>query len=312
MKVLVTRALPEAVLAPARHLDLTVRDAAEGLTLDEARDALGTYDAILATLGDRFDAAAFDGRPRSGLIANFGVGYSHIDVSAARAAGVAVTNTPDVLTDATADIGMMLVLMTARRAGEGERLLRAGQWGGFGPGLGLGRDVTGARLGIVGMGRIGQAVARRGHFGFGMEVAYHSRSKKALDHPAERMGLEALMGWADFVVICVPGGAETTGLIGADAIAAMQPDAHLVNISRGEVVDEGALIEALASGAIAGAGLDVYSREPHVPEALIAQPNAVLLPHIGSATRETRAAMGRLAMDNVLAFAAGGALLTPV
>jgi len=239
-------------------------------------------------------------------LGNFGVGYNHIDVAAAAAAGVVVTNTPDVLTDATADIGWTLILAAARRAGEGERLVRAGQWGGFGPQSLLGTHVTGKVLGVVGMGRIGQAVARRGHHGFGMDVIYFNRSEKDAGLPARQVDtLRDLMVQADFVVVTVPGGARTTKLIDADALAAMKPGGIFVNISRGEVVDEVALIDALERGAIAGAGLDVYEAEPHVPERLRALENCVLLPHLGSATVETRQAMGQMALDNIISFAEG-------
>ncbi|EAR49857.1 D-isomer specific 2-hydroxyacid dehydrogenase family protein [Oceanicola granulosus HTCC2516] len=298
--------LDPVVEAARESFDVTLGDA----VLDEAgaTRVLETYDVAIPTIGDAFTAAAFDaaGEIRCRMLANFGVGYSHIDVEAARRHGVTVSNTPDVLTDATADIGLTLLLATARRAGEGERLLRAGKWGGFGPQATLGTHVTGKVVGIVGMGRIGQAVARRCHYGFGMEVLYHNRSPKDAGLPARQVGsLAELMGAADFVVVTVPGGAATTGLIDAAALAAMKPEGILVNIARGEVVDEDALIDALERGAIAGAGLDVYTHEPHVPERLRALENCVLLPHLGSATRETRIAMGLMAVDNARAFAEG-------
>ncbi|WP_420858352.1 2-hydroxyacid dehydrogenase [Marivivens marinus] len=304
-KLLITRRIAEPVLDQARdRFDVTLGDGA--LTEDQAAAALTAYDAILPTLGDAFTAKAFEeagANPRCKILGNFGVGYNHIDATAAAAHGVIVTNTPDVLTDATADIGWTLILSTARRAGEGERMLRAGQWGGFGPKSMLGTHVTGKVLGVVGMGRIGQAVARRGHFGFGMEVLYYNRSPKAVDFPARQVdSLHELMGTADFVVVTVPGGAETTRLINAAALAAMKPTGIFVNIARGEVVDEAALIEVLEAGRIAGAGLDVYEKEPHVPERLRALENCVLLPHLGSATVETRQAMGQMALDNILAW----------
>ncbi|NCO85461.1 MAG: D-glycerate dehydrogenase [Rhodobacterales bacterium] len=308
-KLLITRPIAEPVLAEARALfDVTLAEAP--LTEAAAAQALHDYDAILPTLGDAFTAAAFaaaGAQPRCRMLGNFGVGYSHIDVVAARAHGVAVSNTPDVLTDATADIGWTLILATARRAGEGERLVRSGQWGGFGPKSMLGTHVTGKVLGIVGMGRIGQAVARRGHFGFGMPVIYYNRSPKSAGLPARQVAeLTTLMAEADFVVVTVPGGAQTTHLIDRAALAAMKPTGIFVNIARGEVVDEEALIDALAAGAIAGAGLDVYAQEPHVPERLRALDNCVLLPHLGSATTETRQAMAQMALDNIKAWADGG------
>jgi lactate dehydrogenase-like 2-hydroxyacid dehydrogenase len=308
-KLLITRVIAAPIIAQARaKFDVTVREQATGLTPDEAAQALRDYDAILPTLGDRFTAAAFAAAApiRCGVLGNFGVGYSHIDAAAAATAGVAVTNTPDVLTDATADIGMTLILATARRAGEGERMLRAERWGGFGPKGLLGTHVTGKTLGIVGMGRIGQAVARRGHFGFAMPVIFYNRSAKTVDFPARQVAtLAAVMAEADFVVVTTPGGAETTRLIDAAALAAMKPGGIFVNISRGEVVDEAALIDVLERGAIAGAGLDVYEAEPHVPERLRALENCVLLPHLGSATVETRQAMGQMALDNINAWADG-------
>ncbi len=307
-KLLITRRIAEPVLEQAQNLfDCTVRDQG-GLSVEEAADALRHYDAILPTLGDEFTAEAFQlaGEPRCKILGNFGVGYNHIDTDAAAKAGVAVTNTPDVLTDATADIGMTLLLSTARRAGEGERMVRAGQWEGFGPKVGLGTHVTGKTVGIVGMGRIGQAVARKCHYGFDMDVIYFNRSAKEVSHPTKRMDtLADLMGAADFVVVTVPGGAETRKLIDADALAAMKPEGIFVNISRGEVVDENALIDVLKRGAITGAGLDVYENEPHVPSDLIALENCVLLPHLGSATTETRQAMGQMALDNIIAWSEG-------
>ncbi len=316
-KLLITRQIDDAVLTNARaRFETTVRTDPGGLSEAEAAKALTEYDAILPTLGDNFTAGAFEAAGaylKCKVLGNFGVGYNHIDVAAARVAGVAVTNTPDVLTDATADIGWTLILATARRAGEGERMVRSGQWGGFGPKSLLGTQVTGKTLGIVGMGRIGQAVAKRGHYGFDMPVIFYNRSKKEAGLPARQVDtLAELMAEADFVVVTTPGGAETTKLIDAAAIAAMKPSGIFVNISRGEVVDEAALIDALERGAITGAGLDVYEKEPQVPERLRALDNCVLLPHLGSATVETRRAMGQLALDNIIAWADGQDLLTLV
>ena len=308
-KLLITRAIAEPVLEQARAaFDVTLRTAGGGMTVAEATEALENYDAILPTLGDAFSADAFDTATeiRCKMLGNFGVGYNHIDADAAAKHGVIVSNTPGVLTDATADIGWTLILATARRAGEGERMVRSGQWGGFGPKGLLGTHVTGKTLGVIGMGRIGQAVARRGHFGFGMPVVYYNRSQKAVDFPAEQLAtLHDVMAAADFVVVTVPGGAETTKLIDAAALAAMKPTSIFVNIARGEVVDERALIDTLAAGKIAGAGLDVYENEPHVPEDLRALDNCVLLPHLGSATVETRLAMAQMAFDNIKAWSDG-------
>ncbi|WP_370160688.1 2-hydroxyacid dehydrogenase [Limimaricola soesokkakensis] len=304
--MLVTRPLPQSVLdACARKFDATFRDADRGLTEAEAAEALGAYDIILCTLGDRFTAQAFAqaGEIRCGLLANFGVGYNHINADAARAAGVAVSNTPGAVTDATADIGLTLLLATARRAGEGERLVRAGAWTGWAPTQMLGAHVTGKTVGIVGMGRIGQAVAKRCALGFDMQVLYHSRSSKAVPLPAMQVGdLEELMSSADFVVVTVPATPETKHLISRDMLSVMKPGGILINISRGDVVDETALIEALEAGRIGGAGLDVYENEPQVPERLRRLDNAVLLPHLGTAALEVREAMGRMALDNACAF----------
>ncbi|WP_445809978.1 2-hydroxyacid dehydrogenase [Yoonia sp.] len=309
-KLLITRALPEATLAAARaRFDVTLRTETTGLTVAEAAAALRDYDAILPTLGDVFAAAAFTGAIRCGVLANFGVGYNHIDVAAARAAGVCVSNTPDAVTDATADIGMTLILSACRRAGEGERLVRAGQWTGWQPTQMLGTHVTGKTVGIVGMGRIGQAVARRCLYGFNMPVLYFNRSPKMVDMPAQQVdSLHDLMGRADIIVVTVPGGGSNTGLIDAAALAAMKPNGIFVNIARGDVVDEDVLIAALQKRQIAGAGLDVFAKEPIVPDALRALENVVILPHLGTAALEVREAMGQMALDNIIAWDEGRAL----
>jgi lactate dehydrogenase-like 2-hydroxyacid dehydrogenase len=313
MKIWIARPMTAAVEARARaeFADVEIRETNAVLTEVEMLRALADYDIVVPTLGDRFTADIFAeaGEPRCKLLANFGVGYNHIDVDAARAAGVDVTNTPGAVTDATADIAMTLILMSARRAGEGERLVRAGGWEGWHPTQMLGLHATGKTVGIVGMGRIGQAIARRCHFGFGMDVQYIARSDKSLDFPAERAAdLLALAEAVDFLVVAVPGGAETLHLINGDVLAAMKPTAHLINIARGEVVEEAALIAALQSGSIAGAGLDVYEFEPKVPQALIDMEHVTLLPHLGTATEEVRSDMGNMALDNVAAFVAGAEL----
>ncbi len=278
------------------------------LSETEMVQALCDYDVVMPTLGDLFSARVFGQvpEPRCRLLANFGVGVNHIDVLAAQQVGITVTNTPGAVTDATADIAMTLLLMTARRAGEGERLVRAGEWQGWHPTQMLGQHVSGKRVGIVGMGRIGQAIGRRCHFGFGMSVGYVARSDKDLDFVAERApDLQTLARDVDVLVVAVPGGAETFHLISAQVLAAMQPHAILINIARGEVVDESALIQSVQSGQIAGAGLDVYEQEPHVPEALRALENVTLLPHLGTATEEVRTDMGHMALDNIAAHLAG-------
>ncbi|WP_424965663.1 2-hydroxyacid dehydrogenase [Dinoroseobacter sp. S375] len=316
MKLLISRPLPEAVLAKAgATFDTTVRSETTPMDAGELRAALRDYDLVLPTLGDLFSAEVFADvpAPRAKLLANFGVGYNHIDAAAAKAAGIAVTNTPGAVTDATADTAMTLILMAARRAGEGERLVRAGAWEGWHPTQMLGLHVTGKTLGVIGMGRIGQAIAARCHHGFGMDVVFQNRSPKTLDLPATQLGsIPEVMAAADVVVVAVPGGAETKHLIGAEAFAAMRPHGVFVNIARGDVVDEAALIAALEAGQMGAAGLDVYEFEPKVPEALRAREDVVLLPHLGTAALEVREAMGFMALDNVIACAEGTPLPNPV
>ncbi|KIC41526.1 2-hydroxyacid dehydrogenase [Ruegeria sp. ANG-R] len=316
MKLLITRPMPPAVQARARaDFDAEIRGKTTFLTQEEILRALTEFDVVVPTLGDQFSAEIFAQvpEPRCKLLANFGVGYNHIDVDAAHAAGVAVTNTPGAVTDATADIAMTLLLTTARRAGEGERLVRSGRWQGWHPTQMLGHHVTGKKVGIVGMGRIGQAIARRCHFGFGMTVSYQSRNPKQLEFPAEYISdLSVLASAVDFLVIAVPGGAETRHLVNAQVLTSMNPTGIVINIARGEVVDEAALITALQTGQIAGAGLDVYEFEPKVPQALCAMENVTLLPHLGTATEEVRTDMGHMALDNVAAFMAGRSLPNPV
>jgi lactate dehydrogenase-like 2-hydroxyacid dehydrogenase len=273
------------------------------------RAALEQADVVLPTVSDRLPAELFDGELRTKFLGNFGVGYNHIDIAAAAKAGIVVTNTPRVLTDTTADTAMTLLLMVARRAGEGEREVRAGRWTGWRPTHMMGADVTGKTLGILGMGRIGAAVARRGHFGFGMPVVFYDPADFEPDHGipgAHRVStIEEVLAVADFVSLHMPGGVENTHLIDAAALARMKPTAFLVNSARGDVMDQQALIEALRSGTIAGAGLDVYEGEPEIPAELIELDNAVLLPHLGSATLETRTAMGMLVLENLQVFLEG-------
>ncbi len=315
MRLLITRRLPDAVLAAAAaRFDLTLRDRTDPLSDDELRRALSDFDLVLPTLGDRFSAQVFADvpGPRARLLANFGVGFNHIDVAAARAAGVAVTNTPGAVTDATADIALTLILMTARRAGEGERRVRAGLWTGWYPTELLGLHVTGKTLGILGMGRIGRAIARRCHHGFGMSVLFHNRS--TVDDPgvpARQAPMDEVLG-ADVVVVAMPATPETRRLIGPAQFAGMRPQAIFVNIARGDIVQEEALAAALAEGRIAGAGLDVYEHEPRIHPALLAMENVTLLPHLGTAALEVRQAMGEMALANLIACAEGRALPNPV
>lgn len=307
-KLLIARPAPPEVHEALEGFDVTYREDSAPLSEDEMQDALRDYDGVLATLGDRFTADVFGkvGMPRCKMLANFGVGYNHIDVEAAKAAGLQVSNTPGAVTDATADIAMTLMLMAARRAGEGERLVRSGQWSGWEPSQLLGMHLTGKTVGIVGMGRIGQAVARRCHYGFSMDVKYFSRSAKSVAYPAEHISdLKQLVAAVDVVVIAVPGGDDTQHLINADVLAAMQPHAFLINIARGNIVEETALIEALQAGTIGGAGLDVYEFEPEVPQALRDLDNVVLLPHLGTSSREVRVDMWMMAVENLKAGVAG-------
>ena len=307
-KLLIARPAPPEVHEALEGFDVTYREDSAPLSEDEMQDALRDYDGVLATLGDRFTADVFGkvGMPRCKMLANFGVGYNHIDVDAAKAAGLQVSNTPGAVTDATADIAITLMLMAARRAGEGERLVRSGQWSGWEPSQLLGMHLTGKTVGIVGMGRIGQAVARRCHYGFSMDVKYFSRSAKSVAYPAEHISdLKQLVAAVDVVVIAVPGGDDTQHLINADVLAAMQPHAFLINIARGNIVEEAALIEALQTGTIGGAGLDVYEFEPEVPQALRDLDNVVLLPHLGTSSREVRVDMWMMAVENLKAGVAG-------
>lgn len=315
-RVLLSRPLTPAVEARARaSYDATIRASNAVLSGDEMRAALRDFDVVMPTLGDLFRAEVFADvpQPRCRLLANFGVGINHIDVAAAHAAGIAVTNTPGAVTDATADIALTLMLMSARRAGEGERLVRSGTWGGWHPTQMLGLHLTGKTVGIVGMGRIGQAIARRAHFGFGMTVLYVNRSSKAVDFQARQVAsLTDLAAAVDVLVVATPGGAATRHLIDATVLAAMRPHARLINIARGDVVDEAALIAALDAGRIGGAGLDVYEHEPHVPDALRTRDDVVLLPHMGTSTAEVRDAMGAMVLDNIDAHLADHALPNPV
>ena len=309
MRLLITRPLPDQVMqAAAARFEVTARASTQPLSDAELRAALTDYDVVLPTLGDLFSAQVFaDVTPRAKLLANFGVGYNHIDVAAARAAGIAVTNTPGAVTEATADVALTLMLMTARRAGEGERLVRAGQWQGWHPTQFLGAMVSGKSVGIIGMGRIGKAIARRCHYGFGMEVIYHNRSQTEAGLPARQLPLEQVLQ-ADFVVIAVPGGPATRHLINAETLAQMQPHAILINIARGDVIEEAALVAHLAAGKIAGAGLDVYEREPQISPALMQMQNVTLLPHLGTAVEKVRVDMGMMALQNLIAHLEGGTL----
>ena len=290
------------------RFDATFRDNTR-LSEAEASAALRDYDAIIPTLGDAFTAAAFADAPRCRILANFGAGFNHIDVKAAKAAGVVVTNTPDVVTDATADIAVMLMLMTTRRASEGERILRAGDWTGWNPTQLLGGHLSGRTVGIVGMGRIGQGIAKRAS-GFDMRVLYHNRSRLPADIErsckAEYVDFDTLFAEADHLVLVLPYSAATHHIVDAAALAKMQPTATLTNIARGGIVDEAALADALERGRLASAALDVFEGEPAVNPRLLALDTIVLTPHIASGSLATRRAMVALAVDNLIAALGAG------
>ena len=310
-RILLTRRWPEAVQARlARDYEASFNDADVAIGPEAIARALGDYDAVLPTVSDQLPASIFASTIRARILGNFGVGFNHIDVPAAQAAGLTITNTPGCLTDCTADLAITLMLMVARRAGEGEREVRAGAWTGWRPTHMMGRKLSGRTLGIIGMGRIGLATAHRARLGFGMNIVFHNRSR--LDRPeiqeldaCQLTSVEELMAASDVVSVHCPGGGANRHLVNAGALEALGPDGILINTARGDVVDFEALIEALKSRRIAGAGLDVYENEPAVPEALRRMENVVLLPHLGSATTETRVAMGMMVADNLDAFFAG-------
>lgn len=312
LKVIVSRAWPaevEATLKEKYDVQLNENDVA--MTKDEMKEALGNCDAFLPTVTDPVDAEVLSAEPlRAKFIGNFGVGFNHIDLDAAKARGLTVTNTPEVLTDCTADIAMTLLLTVARRTAEGERHLRSKSWAGWRPTHMLATKVTGKTLGLIGMGRIAQAMAQRAHFGFGMKILFSD----PYPPPAEVIkkfdaqqcdSIDEVLANSDFVSIHCPGGKDTYHLINKESLKKMKPSAFLINSARGDVVDNDALIEALNDGTIAGAGLDVFEGEPNLDERFLSLENAVLLPHLGSASTETRVAMGNRVLQNLAAFEAG-------
>lgn len=306
-----TRRLPSSIertLAERYDLRLPVED----VPLSEVamRALLSTSDVVICTVADPVRAQTIPGALRARLIANYGVGVNHLDLKAAASAGITVTNTPGALTDATAELAMTLMLMVARRAGEGERQVRAGKWTGWAPTHLPGMSLTGRTLGIVGMGRIGSATARRAALGLGMVIRYHSRSPVTDDRlegfDAEHVpDLDALIAGVDVVSLHCPLTADTHHLINARRLGLMPSHALLINTARGPVVDEAALAHVLDAGGIAGCGLDVFEHEPVVHPGLLASERAVLLPHLGSATIEARMAMGRLVLENIAAWERG-------
>lgn len=313
-KIVLTRRWPAAVEALMAELgEVILNEDDTPMSAQALKAAIHDADIVCPTVTDKLTADLFNmGDVRTKLLANFGAGFNHIDLDAARAAGIAVTNTPDVLTDATAEIAMTLMLMSARRAGAGERHVRNGSWAGWRPTHMLSTQVTGKTLGVVGMGRIGAAFARKAHHGLGMRIVYCNRSavneSLALELSAQRANLDELLATSDFVSLHCPSTPETRHLMDAEKFASMQSHAHLINTARGDVVDETALVQALTTGQIAGAGLDVYELEPQLAPGLVDLEQAVLLPHMGSGTVETREAMGMRALANVEAFLSGQTL----
>lgn len=307
-RVFITRPIPapgpEIIARTAGEVDSNTED--RSLTPEELRAAVAGRDAVLCLLTDRIDASVLESARGCKVFAVMAVGHNNVDLDAARRLGIAVTNTPGVVTEATADLTWALILGVARRVAEGDREMRAGRFPGWGPLYMLGGDVTGATLGLVGPGRIARAVAERAR-GFRMDLIYHGRrpSPELEALGARPAGFTELLAASDFVSLHVPLADETRHLIDARAIALMKPSAYLINTSRGPVVDESALVEALRSGAIAGAGLDVYEAEPAMAPGLADCPNALILPHLGSATRATRAAMSRMAAENLVAVLQG-------
>lgn len=312
LKVIVTRRWPEEVEEELKALfDVELNEDDHPMSVTELQEALRCADAVLPTVSDKITAEVLSAEPlRAKILGNFGVGFNHIDLNAAKERGITVTNTPDVLTDCTADTAMTLLLMVARRAGEGERHVRSKSWTGWRPTHMLATKVSGKTLGLVGMGRIAKAVAKRAHFGFGMNIIFYDPYPPPKDvvaaleaQPCET--LEDVFKDADVVSVHCPAGKETHYLVNAERLALMKPTAFLINTSRGDVVDEKALVKALQDGTIAGAALDVYENEPQVSKELLAMENVVLFPHLGSASRETRVAMGMRALENVKTFFAG-------
>ena len=317
MKVLVARRAPAEVLSKLRAtFDVDYHDGEVPLSPAELQARLQGKAGAYITGTERITPELLDACPGLRAICTMSVGYNHIDLAACTARGVLVTNTPDVLTESTADFGFALLMATARRMSEGERLLRDGLWKSWAWDFLAGSDVHGATLGILGMGRIGQAIARRGSCGFGMKVVYHNRSRLPAEIEAELgaqyVSKEALLRQADHLILVLPYSAESHHCIGAPELALMKPTATLINIARGGIVDENALAAALRERRIAAAGLDVFEGEPRVNPALLDLPNIVLTPHIASATLPTRLAMADLAADNLLAALTGAEPLTPL
>ena len=307
-KVICTRKWPAAVEAVLQErFDVTLNAADQPMSRAALKQAFDEYDAVCPTVTDKVDADILAAPGRARICCNFGVGFNNIDVEAAKAAGLVVTNTPDVLTDATADTALTLLLNVARRTYEGEQMLRGSQWTGWRPTQLMGTSPQGKTLGIIGMGRIGRAMARRCHAALDMNIVFYDAFPiEDAGVPAKQLStVEDVLEVADFVSLHCPGGGANTGLINAERLARMKSTAFLINTARGDIVDEAALVAALQDGQIAGAGLDVFEKEPTITPALMDMPNVCLLPHLGSATTETREAMGMKVVDNLTAFFAG-------
>ncbi len=316
-KILVTRAVfPDTIERLGAHFDVEANQADEEWSAEQLIARLQGKQGAFTTGSVRIDAALLDACPDLKICANMAVGYNNFDVAAMSARGVLATNAPDVLTETTADFGFALLMATARRITESEHFLRAGQWKKWAFDMFAGSDIHGSTLGIIGMGRIGQGIAKRGAHGFGMNVLYHNRSRlgPALEAEckARYVGKEELLRTADHVVLVVPYSAASHHTIGAAELALMKPTATLVNIARGGIVDDAALAAALKHRQIAAAGLDVFEGEPSVHPDLLTVPNVVLTPHIASATVPTRMAMANLAADNLIGYLVHGNALTPL
>ena len=316
-RILIARAIPPEVVAfLQQHFEVRTNDSDTVWSAQELVHQLKGMDGVLTTGSERIDAALLDACPQLKVVANMAVGYNNFDVAAMVQAGVQGTNAPDVLTETTADFGFALLMATARRVTESGHYLRAGQWTKWSYDMFAGSEVHGSTLGIIGMGRIGQGIAKRGAHGFGMQVIYHNRSRLSpaleAECKASYVSKEELLRTADHVVLVLPYTPENYHTIGAAEIALMKPSATLINIARGGIVDDAALAQALKAQRIAAAGLDVFEGEPKVHPDLLTVPNVVLTPHIASATVATRRAMAQLAADNLVAVLGGQAPLTPV
>jgi glyoxylate reductase len=306
-RLYVTRQLPEPVMtALTERFDLTQPPETAPPNRDTVLAGIRYADALICTLAEQIDAPMLSKASHLRVIANYAVGYNNIDLDAARTRNIVVTNTPDILTESTADLTWALLLATARRVPEGHSLVQHGAWTGWEPRQLLGADVFGRTLGIIGMGRIGQAVARRAA-GFKMPVLYHNRTPKDFpDHPSwKSVALNDVLSQADFLTLHVPLTTDTRHLIARRELQLMRPTAYLINIARGSVIDEAALVEAIQEGRLAGAGLDVYEHEPAIHPGLLSLSNVVTLPHLGSATHATRIRMGMVCLENVVAVLEG-------